>query len=889
MKTNLLKSILVIILVFSSMSFVYTQTKTDSLTTGTNLNYTVPCGVTSLTVVMWGGGGGGGGDNTNGGNKGCGGGGGGYTSSVLAVSPGDIIVYSVGAGGTAGAAAGGAGGNGGNTRFGTLTDANGGTGGGGPAGAAGAGGTGGTFAGAAGIAGTGTGAGGRAGGSGGVGTGANGGTGVGASSTGLAGSIPGGGGSGGNDGSVAFNYAGGAGGRGVIRITYNITSAGADQTLAACETTATMAATAPGTGTGTWSCVSGCTGVGITTATSATSGITGLVPGTPTTLRWTVSNAGCTSTTDDVVITPVVGALCPIYCAEPTSNCASFNEGLVNVTFKTVNANSTTCANGVAATAIVTPGETFSFTATAGAGSSGNYSLAVYCDWNSNGTFGDAGEYTLVANDNMNGAGAIASANITVPAGATCGATIKLRVLYSFSSTPTSAQACTNFTYGETEDYYMTVSCCTPNCSNGIQDCNELGIDCGGPCGSACSGVVSCTNAIMDGDETGIDCGGPVCNPCGAQCSTFSNATSNPVIASDGTTVIDARTADQTIVTCVEVTYSNRGTNWLHGVFMNPGLDGFKSSNATGALPEPNASSVGTTYRWRNQTTDFDGDNSGTTITQNGWFVTTAAADDMPGNNLGWPVGAGTTFGPFCFSTVISCDGLNGDIAANMNFQTTGDSYSGSWTNTDCGKESSFGANAFHYTLQCPTVLPIEMLSFNGFYEGRSVLLKWSTASEQNNDYFVVLRSTDGLKFEELGKMEGAPDGSSITKRDYSFSDNSPANPMGYYKIRQVDFNGEKKESGVVAVMSPKLFDKMMIVPNPVENLASLTFNSTISEITNVKVYDYSGKLMFDKEIISENGLNTFTFETEDYKSGFYFLEISNNHDLEKIRFNVQK
>lgn len=59
---------------------------------------------------------------------------------------------------------------------------------------------------------------------------------------------------------------------------------------------------------------------------------------------------------------------------------------------------------------------------------------------------------------------------------------------------------------------------CQPNsCGNGIQDNDEIGIDCGGnncpPCNS------TCTNGVQDGDETGVDCGGANCLPCNSPCS----------------------------------------------------------------------------------------------------------------------------------------------------------------------------------------------------------------------------------------------------------------------------------------------------------------------------------------------------------------------------------
>lgn len=199
--------------------------------------WTVPCGVTSITVVVHGagGGGGGGGGGSNGGlfntRGGGGAGGGGYTTTTINVTPGTTFNYSIGAGGCGGSngsdgSSGGNGNAGGNSSF-TGTDAGGnavnllanggarGTGGSGTNGSTGSGGSGGSASGGTtnltGSSGN-NGSGGN-GGSGGAGAGPTGG--AGGPNTNNPGSIYGGGGAGGGD------SAGGRGAAGGILITYN--------------------------------------------------------------------------------------------------------------------------------------------------------------------------------------------------------------------------------------------------------------------------------------------------------------------------------------------------------------------------------------------------------------------------------------------------------------------------------------------------------------------------------------------------------------------------------------------------------------------------------------------------------------------------------------------
>ena len=53
--------------------------------------------------------------------------------------------------------------------------------------------------------------------------------------------------------------------------------------------------------------------------------------------------------------------------------------------------------------------------------------------------------------------------------------------------------------------------CAAPTCTDGFQNGDEEGVDCGGSCPNACP---TCTDGIQNGDETGVDCGGSNCNPC---------------------------------------------------------------------------------------------------------------------------------------------------------------------------------------------------------------------------------------------------------------------------------------------------------------------------------------------------------------------------------------
>lgn len=109
-------------------------------------------------------------------------------------------------------------------------------------------------------------------------------------------------------------------------------------------------------------------------------------------------------------------------------------------------------------------------------------------------------------------------------------------------------------------------------------------------------------------------------------------------------------------------------------------------------------------------------------------------------------------------------------------------------------------------------VLPIELVSFDGKNEGKSNDLNWITATELNNQYFVIERSEDGLNWTQIGKINGS--GTSHTAKKYSFKDYDFKNTLNYYRLSQVDYNGDFKKSGLIFIDNTKESPKIIKVTN---------------------------------------------------------------------------
>ena len=205
--------------------------------------------------------------------------------------------------------------------------------------------------------------------------------------------------------------------------------------------------------------------------------------------------------------------------------------------------------------------------------------------------------------------------------------------------------------------------------------------------------------------------------------------------------------------------------------------------------------------------------------------------------------------------------------------------------NTTIGTTYTFRVYGFYGTLSSRgeftisssnSTLPITLSSFTGEKGESRNILKWSTASEQNNTGFEIQYSANGRNFEKLSFVSSkAANGNSSSTLSYEFSDANNFNSNAYYRLKQVDKDGKTSLSNIVFLKGEKTSRMSLstIYPNPAHSSINLTIDAPASDNINIEIRDIAGKLVLRQPSAVVNGANKVPLNVASLPGGSYFIK----------------
>ncbi len=186
--------------------------------------------------------------------------------------------------------------------------------------------------------------------------------------------------------------------------------------------------------------------------------------------------------------------------------------------------------------------------------------------------------------------------------------------------------------------------------------------------------------------------------------------------------------------------------------------------------------------------------------------------------------------------------------------------------------------------------LPVKWLDFQAINHDNFVQLIWNTASENNNDYFTVERTTDGKIIEQIASLPGA--GNSNNTLNYNYYDCFPIMGASYYRIKQTDYDGKMDTTAWKMVDHKSLITEFSfnVFPNPLieSNTIKIDFKGEKDQDALVLINDLLGNLYFSRNYVFKQGENNIYLDTDKkLQTGIYNLTISGNHVLCRKRIIV--
>lgn len=184
--------------------------------------------------------------------------------------------------------------------------------------------------------------------------------------------------------------------------------------------------------------------------------------------------------------------------------------------------------------------------------------------------------------------------------------------------------------------------------------------------------------------------------------------------------------------------------------------------------------------------------------------------------------------------------------------------------------------------------LPIELLSFKAVCVTNGVLLLWSTATETNNDYFNIERSTDAANWTVIAQIDGAGNSNQLT--NYFYTDEVFADETTYYRLKQIDFDGNYAYFSPVSIncATDNTDINVVIYPNPFKESINLEITNFGYPQTQITICDILGKKLSIQDFTNIKNNRIFTsFDLKTLACGMYFVEVRAN-DFKK-NFKIVK
>ncbi len=194
-----------------------------------------------------------------------------------------------------------------------------------------------------------------------------------------------------------------------------------------------------------------------------------------------------------------------------------------------------------------------------------------------------------------------------------------------------------------------------------------------------------------------------------------------------------------------------------------------------------------------------------------------------------------------------------------------------------CNDIASLDVECLDYLYEPAAAVPVTWNTVSVSDEARFNLIQWSTSNEINNEYFIIEKSYNAVDFDQIGRVHGSINSS--VKQSYSFEDDQFNTTTTFYRIKQIDYDGNYSYSDIVSVSRDDRKEGVKLFPNP----ANETLFLNIDAESRVTITDVLGNQQ--NVLISKSNLSFTSLDIAHLSSGVYYIEIDNDQKKEVKSF----
>lgn len=179
-------------------------------------------------------------------------------------------------------------------------------------------------------------------------------------------------------------------------------------------------------------------------------------------------------------------------------------------------------------------------------------------------------------------------------------------------------------------------------------------------------------------------------------------------------------------------------------------------------------------------------------------------------------------------------------------------------------------------------ILPVSLIQLDARYKGHAVHVSWETATEVNNDYFLVEHSTDGKTFRPIGQVEGWGNSNQVRSYSHIHRDVVPGS-INYYRLTQFDYDGQKEVFPMVSVKSNPQEASFTVYPSPAPAGSTVSLRFSQAGSYQIQVLSADGQLLYSR---TAEGIST-NLSTDNLTPGMYIVRTINGHSSQTRRLVV--